>query len=184
MIRFCIKFCIYQPHLDILSPAWNPYLHKDIKLLEKFALRLITQKWNTGYYELLDIRTCYSITRNKTADYPVYALYKFVHGLHSFPPDIVALRSTTASKTTICTPFAHTNALFLPTCHMDLLPYFSSSSLSVLWNDGPHSQFLSSKRSCSCMQQLFWDTVFTKDHLGPLIIGLWALPRHAATRQT
>ena len=48
---------LVRPHLEYASPVWNPYLHKDTKQLEnmeKFALRMITRKWDAGYQELLD----------------------------------------------------------------------------------------------------------------------------------
>ena len=70
---------LVRPYLEYASPVWNPYLHKDTKLLEnveKFALRMITRKWDVGYQELLDtLGIPVTITQNtKAAVYPVYAV--------------------------------------------------------------------------------------------------------------
>ena len=47
---------LIQPHLEYTSPVWNPYLDKDIKLLEsvqKMALKICTGNWSSSYEENL-----------------------------------------------------------------------------------------------------------------------------------
>ena len=49
---------LVRPHLEYASPVWNLDMHKDIKLLEnveKFAIRMATKRWDSGYQELLDM---------------------------------------------------------------------------------------------------------------------------------
>ena len=46
-----------QPHLEYATAVWDPFLRKDIELLEgvqKFGLKVCTKSWNCSYEELLD----------------------------------------------------------------------------------------------------------------------------------
>ena len=46
-----------RPHLEYASKVWDPYLQKDIKLLEgvqKFALRVCSKNYDNSYEDLLD----------------------------------------------------------------------------------------------------------------------------------
>ncbi len=45
-----------RPHLEYASPVWNPYMRKEVKAVEdveKFSMRVITRRWDTGYQDLL-----------------------------------------------------------------------------------------------------------------------------------
>ena len=45
-----------RPHLDYATAAWDPFLKKDIELIEnvqKFALRVCTKSWDSNYSSLL-----------------------------------------------------------------------------------------------------------------------------------
>ena len=49
---------LIRPHLEYACPVWDPHTMKDKVLLEdvqKFALRMATKQWDSGYQELLDI---------------------------------------------------------------------------------------------------------------------------------
>ena len=73
---------LVRPHLEYASPVWNPHMHKDVELLqnvEKFALRMVTKRWDTGYQELLDMAALPSLeTRLQLS---LCMLYKIVHNL-------------------------------------------------------------------------------------------------------
>ena len=47
-----------RPHLEYASPVWSPFMRKEVKTIEdveKFAMRVITRRWDTGYQELLNL---------------------------------------------------------------------------------------------------------------------------------
>jgi len=47
-----------RPHLEYASPVWNPSTCKQIKMLEdveRFAMRVATRRWDTGYQDLLNM---------------------------------------------------------------------------------------------------------------------------------
>ena len=131
-------------YLEYASPVWNPYLHKDTKLLEnveRFALRMITRKWDACYQELLDTLGMPSLGTRRLQS-TLCTLYKIVHGLCFIPPDIVTPRSDRICLRTnnlycLQQPFARTNAFlnsFLPHAVRTwntLLTSLISSSLTV-----------------------------------------------------
>ena len=76
--------------------------------------RLITKNWDKGYDEHLHMTNLPSL-----ADIRLYlklcSLYKIVHNMTCFPPDIVVpkvTRSYTSTPFTLYQPFAHTNCFF------------------------------------------------------------------------
>ena len=47
-----------RPHLKYASPVWNPSTHKQVKMIEdveKFAMKVVTRRWNASYQELLNM---------------------------------------------------------------------------------------------------------------------------------
>ena len=47
--------CNIRPHLEYACQVWDPYLKRDIDLLEsvqKFALRVCSKQWNASYLAL------------------------------------------------------------------------------------------------------------------------------------
>ena len=49
---------LVRPHLDYASAIWSPHTKKDIIMLEnvqKFASRMATKFWDSGYEDLLEI---------------------------------------------------------------------------------------------------------------------------------
>ena len=58
---------LIRPRLEYASPVWNPYLAKDIKLLEsvqKQALKICSKRWNETYEHNL---TCFSSNSSTTS---------------------------------------------------------------------------------------------------------------------
>ena len=47
-----------RPHLKYASPVWNPSTRKQVKKIEdveKFAMKVVTRRWDAGYQELLNM---------------------------------------------------------------------------------------------------------------------------------
>ena len=106
-----------RPHLEYASPVWNPHMHKDVTLLqnvEKFAFRMITKRWDSGYQELLDMVAIPSLEKRRLQS-SLCMLYKIVHNLCHFPPYVITPRSNVSKRTDrpllLHQPFASTNAL-------------------------------------------------------------------------
>ena len=59
MIRTLLKLYVsfIRPHLEYAAASWDPFLKKDIELIEdvqKFALRVCLKSWSATYAELLE----------------------------------------------------------------------------------------------------------------------------------
>ena len=110
-----LNLSLVRPHLEYASPVWNPHMHKDIKLLEnveKFAIRIITKRWDSGYQELLDMVALPSLETGRLQS-SLCMLYKIVHSLCYFPSHIIAPRPNVSQRSDrrllIHQPFACTN---------------------------------------------------------------------------
>ena len=108
---------LVRPHLDYAAQVWDPHLHCDIRSLEsvqKFALRICSKQWETGYQELLDMFSLPSL-ENRRMYLKLCHLFKIIHGLCYFPPEIIApnqnhthsLRSFLLQQ-----PFSRTNSFY------------------------------------------------------------------------
>ena len=108
---------LVRPHLEYASPVWSPYTIKDITLpenIQKFGCKLCTKQWDSGYEQLLELLDLPKLsTRRLYLD--LSTMYKIIHGLLYFPPDVFSTR-TSRTPSTIrpflyhC-PFARTNYL-------------------------------------------------------------------------
>ena len=104
---------LVRPHLEYASPVWNPCMQKHIKQLkdvEKFALRMATKSWDSGYQDLLSL-TDIIAPEPRRAQASLCMLFKIVHGLCFFPPIMIttikaksqsAYKQATTAPTTIC----------------------------------------------------------------------------------
>ena len=92
---------LVRPHLDYATQVWDPHLQQDINSLEcvqKFALRLCSKQWDTGYHELLNMFSLPSL-ENRHLHLKLCHLFKIVCGLCYFPPKaIVANNNLTHSS--------------------------------------------------------------------------------------
>ena len=82
---------LVRPHLEYGSSVWSPHLQKDVTMLEKtqhFACKICTKLWDSNYYELLD-RLRVPTLANRRLHTDLCLLYKIVHGIMYFPPDII-----------------------------------------------------------------------------------------------
>ena len=109
---------LIRPHLEYACPVWDPHTMKDKVLLEdvqRFALRMATKQWDSGYQDLLDIMNVPSLA-DRRLQLKLALLYKIVHGMCYFPPDILCPRTNYSVRTNhslvIDQPYARTNAYF------------------------------------------------------------------------
>ena len=74
---------LIRPHLEYACPVWDPHTMKDKVLLEdvhKFAFRMVTKQWDSGYQELLDIMNVPSLADCRL-QLKLSLLHKIVHGM-------------------------------------------------------------------------------------------------------
>ena len=78
-----------------------PHTMKDKVLLEdvqKFAFRMATKQWDSGYQDLLDIMNVPSLA-DRRLQLRLSLLYKIVHGMCYFPSDIFCPRTNYSHRT-------------------------------------------------------------------------------------
>ena len=59
---------LVRPHFEYAAPVWDPHLQRNIQLLErtqKFACRMCTKAWDTGYEELLETLNLPSLSNRR-----------------------------------------------------------------------------------------------------------------------
>ena len=108
---------LVRPHFDYAAQVWDPHLQRDIKSLEsvqKFALRICSKQWDAAYQELLEMFSLPSL-ENRRLYLKLCHLFKIVHGLCHFPPEVVVpgSGSTHSSRSFILQqPFSRTNSFY------------------------------------------------------------------------
>ena len=118
-------------HLEYAAQVWDPHLQQnigDIERLQKFALRICST-------ELLDYFKL-PILQNRRLYLKMWHLYKIIHGLCYFSPDINIPNTTLTHSTRsliLNHYFARTNSFynsFIPNsvCLCNLLPEYSIST--------------------------------------------------------
>ena len=76
-----------RPHLEYACQVWDPYLKRDIDLLEsvqKFALRVCSKQWNASYPALCSSLNLSTLAARRK-QMKLGLLYRIVHGLADFP---------------------------------------------------------------------------------------------------
>ena len=103
---------------------------KQLKDVEKFALRMATKSWDSGYQDLLSLTDIIALEPRR-AQASLCMLFKIVHDLCFFPANVITARPNHSQCTNrqllLHQPFAGTNAYlhsFVPhTVHAwNLLP--------------------------------------------------------------
>ena len=111
LLQFYVS--IVRPHMEYAAPVWDLHLKKDQDLLEstqKFACKRIIKNWDKGYDELLYMTNLPSLA-DRRLHLKLCSLYKIVHNMTCFQPDIAVpkvTRSYTSTPFTLYQPFAHT----------------------------------------------------------------------------
>ena len=110
---------LVRPHLEYACPVWDPHTVKDQTLLEnvqKFALRMASKQWDSGYQDLLDLENIASLA-DRRLELKLALLYRIVHGLCYFPPDIFLPRTNYSHRTnhslliSVDSPAPHTSSI-------------------------------------------------------------------------
>ena len=81
---------LVRPHLEYAAELWDPHTRRDIDKLEsvqKFALKVISHQWDTGYEDLLDTVNIPTL-RTRRLNLKLSYIFKVVHGITYFPPNI------------------------------------------------------------------------------------------------
>ena len=85
MLRLYVSFI--RPHLEYAAATWDPFLKKDIELIEdvqKLTLKVCLKSWNTKYNELLEQSNLPSI-RARRQQAKLCHFYKIVNNETFFP---------------------------------------------------------------------------------------------------
>ncbi len=113
---------LVQQHLEYGAPVWSPHLHTDITMVERtqqFASKMCTKPWDFSYNELLD-RLHLPTLAQRRLHLSLCFLYRIIHGLLYFPPNVFVPSSTSSHYTrpySLYQPFARTDSYlhsFLP----------------------------------------------------------------------
>ena len=132
MLRLYSSFI--RPHLEYATPAWDPFLKKDIDLIEnvqRFALKVCTKSWDASYTSLLEATHLPSLQTRRTHA-KLCNLFKIVNSLTFYPDAPTQYRQQPYPSRSV-----HSSALVPLQCHS--LQYQSSffpSSISA-WNSLP-----------------------------------------------
>ena len=108
---------LVRPHLDYACQVWDPHLLKDktaLEKIQKFACKLATSKWESGYEDLLSLMELQPLEDRRT-DSKLGLLFKLVHNLCHFLADSWEFRSTprcsrNSNPLQLVRPLARTNA--------------------------------------------------------------------------
>ena len=104
---------LVRPHLEYAAPVWDPHLRKDITNIErvqKFALKMCTKNWDSGYQDLLDL-THIPTLENRRLYLKLCTLHKIIHGLFCFPTNVfIPQPNRHTTLPLLYQPFAHTSA--------------------------------------------------------------------------
>ena len=76
-----------RPHLEYATAVWDPFLKKDVELLEdvqRFGLRMCTKTWSSDYGELL-VQSNLLTLQARRQQSKLCQLYKIINGTAFFP---------------------------------------------------------------------------------------------------
>ena len=109
---------LVRPHLEYASQLWDPHTQNDMDKLEavqKFALKLVSHRWDAGYEELLGLVNVPRLSERRL-HLKLAQVYKIIHGLCYFPKGIFEMHTSHSDRLaradTLHCPFARTNYFF------------------------------------------------------------------------
>ena len=147
-----------RPHFEYAAAVWDPYLIKDINLLEKtqrFALKVCAKNWSLSHDELLSHLQLPPLSERRSQA-KLCHLFKIMHGLEDFPAAPVKLRelhySTMYNVLDLTTPSF--SSPFTPR-----LPSFSTRSFLTQYHCGTCYHSVSSSSLSSFKHSLLYNFV-------------------------
>ena len=132
LLKLYVSFI--RPHLEYASAAWDPFLKKDIDLIEdvqKFALKVCLKSWNSSYNDLLKQSNLLSLQARRH-DTKLCHLYKIVNNVTFFPNAPTQTRQLTYSSRSV-----HPKAIVPLQAHSSQYLYSFFPSTIVAWNSLP-----------------------------------------------
>jgi hypothetical protein len=109
---------LVRPHLEYACQVWDPYLVKDKKAIEnvqKFALKVVTSRWDSSYDELLELVELKPLEERRV-ELKLGLLFKIIHNLCFFPDGSLNYHHGRSGRIShsqqLAIPFAHTNSYF------------------------------------------------------------------------
>ena len=109
---------LVRPHLDYASAIWSPYLSKDkteLENVQKFACRMATGLWDSGYQDLLELADLPSLECRRL-ETRLSLLYKIINKLCYFDETTFTVSTSLSHHAphnlVLNRPFARTNSYF------------------------------------------------------------------------
>ena len=134
------EFLIRRPHLEYTSPVWNPYLAKDIKLLEsvqRLAVKICTRRWNESYERNL-IHPSLPTLAQRRDHLTLCYFHKLVNNYFIFQKAPLTHNTNcrftrAASRNLFVQPFARSSILSFPVLFVNGITYLSQLRTSSLF---------------------------------------------------
>ena len=85
---------LVRPHLEYAAQLWDPHTRRDTDRLEavqKFALKLVSRRWDCGYDELPDLVGIPTLCERRL-HLKLAQVFKIIHNLGYFPDAIILLK--------------------------------------------------------------------------------------------
>jgi hypothetical protein len=136
LLKLYVSFI--RPHLEYAAAAWDPFLRKDINLIEdvqRFALKVCLKSWNANYNELLE-QSHLPTLQARRREAKLCHLFKIINKVTFFPDAPTQARSLTYSSRSV-----HMKALVPLHAHSSqyLHSFFPINQASTIskWNSLP-----------------------------------------------
>ena len=125
-----------RPHLEQATAVWDPFLKKDIEMLEgvqKFGLKVCTKSWDCNYDELLEQAKLPTL-QSRRQQAKLCQLFKIVNGTTLYPEAPIQPRECFYPSRTI-----HSHALVPLQARSSHFQHSFFPSSIRLWNTLPES---------------------------------------------
>ena len=134
LLKLYVSFI--RPHLEYASAAWDPFLKKDIDLIEdvqKLALKVCLKSWNASYSNDLLKQSNLPSLRARRHDTKLCHLYKIVNNVTFFPNAPAQTRQLTYSSLSV-----YPKTIIVPLqAHSSQYLYSFFPSTIVAWSSLP-----------------------------------------------